>query len=258
MRIALYSDLHLELAGGAPWQPPLDLDADVVVLAGDIHRTTRGLRWAASAFRRESRAAPAIVYVAGNREFYGSSLGMLRELRKPEWQEQGVYFLERETYVLEDLRAVGCTLWSGFTLHGTGSAMAAAMRLARYTIADYSVISPAGFWTIGYGHLCDAAHPLITEVEAEVYLAHDLQTALAAALRYCPVLATEREWRLAAIVDFTFNLGARRLQASTLRRRINQGHHQLVASELEKWVLAAGRRLPGLIVRRHAEALLYG
>lgn len=69
-------------------------------------------------------------------------------------------------------------------------------------------ICPAGFWTIGYGHLCDSKHPPITEAEAEVYLACDLQTALAATLRYCPVLATEPEGRLTAIVDFTFNLGA--------------------------------------------------
>ena len=46
----------------------------------------------------------------------------------------------------------------------------------------------------------------------------DLQTALTATLRYCPVLASEPEARLAAIVDFTFNLGAGRLQTSTLRR----------------------------------------
>ena len=40
--------------------------------------------------------------------------------------------------------------------------------------------------------------------------------------RYRPVPATEPEGRLAAIVDFTFNLGAGRLQTSTLRRRTNQ------------------------------------
>ena len=79
-------------------------------------------------------------------------------------------------------------------------------------------VCPAGFWTIGYGHLCDAAHPPITEGEAEIYLALDLQTALVATLRCCPVLATEPDGRLAAIVDFTFNLGAGRLQTSTLRR----------------------------------------
>jgi GH24 family phage-related lysozyme (muramidase) len=41
-------------------------------------------------------------------------------------------------------------------------------------------------------------------------------TALTGALRDCPVLASEPEGRLAAIVDFTFNLGAVRLQTSTL------------------------------------------
>ena len=99
-------------------------------------------------------------------------------------------------------------------------------------ISAVPYICPAGFWTIGYGHLCDPKHPPITEAEAEVYLARDLQTALAATLRYCPVLATETEGRLAAIVDFTFNLGAGRLQTSTLRRRINQRDWAAVSREL--------------------------
>ena len=114
-------------------------------------------------------------------------------------------------------------------------------------------ICPAGFWTIGYGHLCDPTHPPITEAEAEAYLAHDLQTALVATLRYCPVLATEPEGRLAAIVDFTFNLGAGRLQTSTLRRRINQRDWAAVSRELGRWVYGGGRVLPGLVTRRFAE-----
>lgn len=120
-------------------------------------------------------------------------------------------------------------------------------------------ICPAGFWTIGYGHLCDPKHPPITEVEAEVYLARDLQTALAATLRYCPLLATEPEARLAAIVDFTFNLGAGRLQTSTLRRRINQRDWPGTSKELRRWVYGGGKALPGLLARRNAEAemLLY-
>lgn len=117
-------------------------------------------------------------------------------------------------------------------------------------------ICPAGYWTIGYGHLCDPKHTLITEAEAEVYLARDLQTALAATLRYCPVLATEPEGRLAAIVDFTFNLGAGRLQTSTLRRRINQRDWRCAENELHRWVYSGSRVLQGLIVRREAEALL--
>jgi lysozyme len=117
-------------------------------------------------------------------------------------------------------------------------------------------ICPAGFWTIGYGHLCDPKHPPITEAEAEVYLARDLQTALAATLRYCPVLATEPEGRLAAIVDFTFNLGAGRMQTSTLRWRVNQRDWNAAASELRRWVYGGGRVLPGLVARREAEIAL--
>jgi lysozyme len=75
-------------------------------------------------------------------------------------------------------------------------------------------------------------------------------------LRYCPVLATESEGRLAAIVDFTFNLGAGRLQTSTLRRRINQRDWASAAPELRRWVYGGGKLLPGLVLRREAEALL--
>ena len=115
-------------------------------------------------------------------------------------------------------------------------------------------VCPAGFWTIGYGHLCDPKHPPISEVEADAYLARDLMTALTASLRYCPVLATELEGRFAAIIDFTFNLGAGRLQTSTLRRRINQRDWSSAAQELRRWIYGGGKVLPGLVARREAEA----
>lgn len=117
-------------------------------------------------------------------------------------------------------------------------------------------ICPAGYMTIGYGHLCDPKHAPITRAEAESYLAADLRTALNATLRYCPVLATEPEGRLAAIVDFTFNLGAGRLQTSTLRRRINQQDWAAAGQELRRWVYGGGKVLPGLVARREAEAVL--
>lgn len=114
-------------------------------------------------------------------------------------------------------------------------------------------ICPAGYWTIGFGHLCEATNPPITEDEGEAYLARDLQTAQAATLRYCLVLATESEGRLAAIVDFTFNLGAGRLQTSTLRRRVNQRDWPGAVHELRRWVYGGGKVLPGLVIRREAE-----
>lgn len=117
-------------------------------------------------------------------------------------------------------------------------------------------LCPAGYWTIGYGHLCQPDHPPITPAEAEDLLAADLRFALAATLRLCPVLATEPESRLAAIVDFTFNLGPGRLQSSTLRRRINQRDWSGAAKQLGRWVYGGGKVLPGLVARRLAEATI--
>lgn len=105
-------------------------------------------------------------------------------------------------------------------------------------ISAVSYICPAGFWTIGYGHLCDHKHP---PAEAEVYLARDLQSALTATLRYCPVLVTEP---------------AGRLQTSTLRRRVNQQDWVAAAQELRRWMYGGGKVLPGLVTRREAEVPL--
>jgi lysozyme len=70
----------------------------------------------------------------------------------------------------------------------------------------------------------------------------------------CPGVDTPE--RLAALIDFAFNLGAGALKTSTLRRRVNAGAWDAVPTELRKWVLAGGRRLPGLVRRREAEVEL--
>ncbi|MCA9193838.1 MAG: metallophosphoesterase [Planctomycetales bacterium] len=59
------SDLHIEFAD---FDTP-DVDADVTVLAGDVHTRDRGLQFA----RALSNHRP-IVYVAGNHEFYGTAV----------------------------------------------------------------------------------------------------------------------------------------------------------------------------------------
>lgn len=117
-------------------------------------------------------------------------------------------------------------------------------------------ICPAGYPTIGYGHLCKPDHPRITQEQGLAYLEADLGKALMATLRYCPILAAEPERRLAAIVDFTFNLGVGRLQTSTLRRRINARDWPGATTQLLRWVHGGGRVLPGLVARRKAEAAL--
>lgn len=117
---------------------------------------------------------------------------------------------------------------------------------------------PVGIWTIGWGHTRTAKKGMtITREEAETLLHLDLQVAVTSTLSILPILATLPAPCIAAITDFTFNLGAGRLQASTLRRRISAQQYDEVPYELRRWVYAAGRKLPGLIIRREAEVALW-
>jgi lysozyme len=135
-----------------------------------------------------------------------------------------------------------------------GNAIELAMFFEGFYAKPY--ICPAGFWTIGYGHLCSKDHPEISKWKAEEYLAEDLQDALAGTLRLCPGLMVDERW-LGAIVDFTFNLGAGRLQASTLRRKINQEAWVDVPAQLMRWVYGGGKKLRGLVLRRQVEAVYF-
>ena len=118
-------------------------------------------------------------------------------------------------------------------------------------------LCPAGFWTIGYGHLCKKDQPPITKEQGEVWLAQDLQDALQGTIRICPILSTVPETWLGAITDFVFNLGAGRLRNSTLRRRINAEEWDDVPHELSRWVYGGGRVLRGLVLRREAEGAFF-
>jgi lysozyme len=60
--------------------------------------------------------------------------------------------------------------------------------------------------------------------------------------------------RLAALIDFAYNLGGNALKNSTLRRKINAGEWDAVPDQLRRWDKAGGRVLRGLTIRRNAEA----
>lgn len=135
MRLALYSDLHLEFAH---WEPP-SLDVDVVILAGDISVDTHGIQWAAKAFP----GVPEVLYVAGNHEYYDDDLGLLDEMQKPLWEQLGVHFLEQRCIEITGVRFLGCTLWSDFNLYGEDAADAH-MGAAKRSINDYWMIRTTG------------------------------------------------------------------------------------------------------------------
>ncbi len=121
-------------------------------------------------------------------------------------------------------------------------------------------LCPAGIPTIGYGHTGPEVRidsPPITRALAEEWLEEDAASACRAALRLSPVLAAHED-RLAAVADFIFNLGAGRYKASTLRRRVDARDWPGAAEQLSRWVWGGGKKLPGLVTRRAAEARLLG
>ncbi len=121
-------------------------------------------------------------------------------------------------------------------------------------------ICPAGYPTIGYGHVVKPQEREqfaggIAPEQAETLLRQDVQTAERAVLRLITVPLTDGQFD--ALVSFTFNLGAGALQRSTLRRKVNRGNHAAVPAEFRKWVWAGGKKLDGLVKRREAEILLW-
>ena len=124
--------------------------------------------------------------------------------------------------------------------------------------SDTVYTCPAGFTTIGYGHVVQADEDFnggITTATAETLLRQDITAAEAAVLRLIHIPLTDGQFD--ALVSFTYNLGQGALQRSTLRRKVNRNEHQAVPAEFMRWVWADGCKLPGLIKRRYAEAKLY-
>lgn len=171
MKIALCSDLHLEFQD-------INLQntegADVLILSGDImvaedlhnhpemnygmysnanlddlgRRQQTALRFR-DFLKRCSFQFPHVVYVAGNHEFYhGKWKASLEYLRQECAVFPNVYFLERDTKVINDVTFIGATLWTDcnkgdpLTLHALTDMMND-YRIIRNDEHGYTKLRPA-------------------------------------------------------------------------------------------------------------------
>ena len=130
MRIRVLSDLHLEFA----LLEPSSVACDVVVLAGDIHTGVQGFAWAQSAF-----SGDRIIYVPGNHEYYGHDWELVPKQLAHAASVCKVYLLDRAQCIIEDVRFLGCTLWTDFCLFGEAR-RAQAMAAAEASLFDYRQI----------------------------------------------------------------------------------------------------------------------
>jgi predicted phosphodiesterase len=131
-KIRIHSDLHLEFSD---WIPP-PVDADVIVLAGDIHVGVAGLQW----MRRHFPETP-VLYVPGNHEFYGARVHDVQVALRDAAQRLGIHLLDTQELVIDGTRFLGATLWTDFALYGTDQErVAQSMADAKRYMHDYRVI----------------------------------------------------------------------------------------------------------------------
>lgn len=139
MKIWLFSDLHLEFERHLPPLGPLP-EADVCVVPGDI---LNGCANSIHYLAKEIAPAMAVVFVAGNHEFYGDSvLEGLEWGRMAAGEVMNVHFLENNSVVLGGVRFFGATLWTDYAVEGSDPEdVAFAMAVAEQQLNDHRQIA---------------------------------------------------------------------------------------------------------------------
>lgn len=109
MKLQILSDIHVEFE---KFTPPA-VDANVVILTGDIHTKEMGLTWAVEAFPDKP-----VLYVLGNHEYYGAVTPKLLNKLREGAEGTNVTVLENDAVKIGGVTFLGCTLWSDFQLLG--------------------------------------------------------------------------------------------------------------------------------------------
>lgn len=110
MNAYVCADLHCEFHpdGGRDLIAHVLPDAEMIIVAGDL-AVAKGLRLALGLLAEKY---PHVVYVAGNHDYYHSSLEEVERLRRTPGLGN-VHWLEDEVEEIAGVRFVGCTLWFG-------------------------------------------------------------------------------------------------------------------------------------------------
>ncbi|KTF10577.1 glycosyl hydrolase [Pseudoalteromonas sp. H103] len=116
-------------------------------------------------------------------------------------------------------------------------------------------VDPVGVVTACFGHTQTAElGKTYTEKECLNLFAMDLGDHNEQLLRAVNISLTTSEH--AAYMSFHYNVGAGNFRSSTLLKYLNNGERVKACNELQRWVYADGRKLPGLVKRRELERQL--
>lgn len=127
MKLWILSDLHMEFGD---FVPP-NVDADLLILAGDTNLGFEGVEWAKKAFDLP------VLMLLGNHEYYHQTFPrLIRDLKKA-CQGSNITILENNAITIGDVAFLGCTLWTKFDLAPNSTL---AKMLATQGMNDYRTI----------------------------------------------------------------------------------------------------------------------
>lgn len=122
--------------------------------------------------------------------------------------------------------------------------------------ATEAYLDSKGVPTIGWGHTAGVYIGMTcTQDEADAWLVQDYQWAAGVVNRNVHIELTQNEFD--ALADFVFNVGAGHFLNSTLLRKLNANDIEGASEEFERWDMAGGQHLAGLLRRRIAEKNLF-
>jgi predicted phosphodiesterase len=137
VRLLIMSDLHTE---SEAFELALPRHPDIVLLAGDIGYGAAGVTFARTYFPSD---VPVAV-ICGNHEFFRGEIETVVALCRAEAEATpNVRFLENDEAIFtvrgRNVRVLGCTLWTGFSLFGAqeGSCDTAASRMPDFKLIEY-------------------------------------------------------------------------------------------------------------------------
>lgn len=114
-------------------------------------------------------------------------------------------------------------------------------------------VDPVGILTVCYGNTGKEAvkGKVYTDEQCLDQLAEDLREHDKQMMSY--VYVPLKDYQHAAILSFTYNVGAGSFKSSTLLKKLNAKDYIGACNELPKWNRAGGKILKGLVTRREAE-----
>lgn len=134
MNIQIASDLHIEFLQrrfpGYRVIAPAP-EADVLVIAGDIHCGTKAVETFAD-------WPVPVVYIHGNHEAYNEDYAELVDKMRAAAAGTNVHYLEQNEYIFDDVRFLGCCLWTDYCLNP--ESRQAAMAEAESILNDHRLI----------------------------------------------------------------------------------------------------------------------